>query len=335
LHRSVAGRLCVRQHGQLRPDVVDRRGSGRGRGAAVPAGARAAARTTRAPGSLIRGAPHFLAHRGRRGPGRRAGARVPGLYPARTAHQLGNRGRLVRLLKGEGMPVAADPNALITLDQVGRLPAAQTLVLTVNNRLARRLTLDLAAQLRRERQVSELPRVLPLAAWLAEAGGELAFAPGAELPAHRLDAFATQMVWADAIGAEEAGRVLLDTAQAAALAMDADTLMDEWRLRVPDGADTDEYRGFSRWRRRYRERLAAIDAEDANQGYARVLRALQRGGVAAPRHLVLAGFTDISPRFAALLDAFQQGGAALAWLGDTLGEAAAPLRHGADDRGAE
>ncbi len=233
------------------------------------------------------------------------------------------------------MPVAADPNALITLEQVGRLPAAQTLVLTVNNRLARRLTLDLAAQLRRERQVSELPRVLPLAAWLAEAGGELAFEPGAELPAHRLDAFATQMVWADAIGAEEAGRVLLDTAQAAALAMDADTLMDEWRLRVPDGADTDEYRGFSRWRRRYRERLAAIDAEDANQGYARVLRALQRGGVAAPRHLVLAGFTDISPRFAALLDAFQQGGAALAWLGDTLGEAAAPLRHGADDRGAE
>src|SRR5690606_566196 len=166
-------------------------------------------------------------------------------------------------------------------------------------------------------------------------GGELAFAPGAELPAHRLDAFATQMIWADAIGAEEAGRVLLDTAQAAALAMDADTLMDEWRLHVPDGADSDEYRGFSRGRRRYRERLAAIDAEDANQGYARVLRALQRGGVAAPRYLVLAGFTDISPRFAALLDAFQQGGAALAWLGDTLGEAAAPLRHGADDRGAE
>jgi len=233
------------------------------------------------------------------------------------------------------MPYDPDSRHLVTLDQAGQWPAARTLVLTVNNRLARRLTLDLAGQLRRERQVSELPRVLPLGAWLAEAAGELAFAPGADLPAHRLDAFATQMVWADAIGEEEAGRVLLDTAQAAALAMDADSLMDEWRLRVPAGADTDEYRGFARWRRRYRERLDAIDAEDANQGYARVLQALQQGDVAAPGHLVLAGFTDISPRFAALLDAFQDGGAQLAWLSDTLADAAEPVRYCAADRGAE
>jgi len=233
------------------------------------------------------------------------------------------------------MPYDQDSRHPVTLDQAGRWPAAGTLVLTVNNRLARRLTLDLAGQLRRERQVSELPRVLPLGAWLAEAAGELAFAPGADLPAHRLDAFATQMVWADAIGEEEAGRVLLDTAQAAALAMDADTLMDEWRLQVPAGADTDEYRGFARWRRRYRERLRAIDAEDANQGYARVLRALQQGAVPVPQYLVLAGFTDISPRFAALLDAFREGGAQLAWLRDTLAEAAEPARYCAADRGAE
>ena len=233
------------------------------------------------------------------------------------------------------MSYTPESRAPITLEQAGQLPASHTLVLTVNNRLARRLTLDLAGQLRRERQVSELPRVLPLSAWLADAAGELAFAAGVDLPAHRLDTFATQMVWADAIGEEEAGRVLLDTAQAAALAMDADNLMDEWHLKVPAGADTDEYRGFSRWRRRYRQRLADIDAEDANHGYLRVLHALQRGEVAAPQHLVLAGFTDISPRFAALLDAFQQGGAQLAWLSDTLAEAALPARYSANDRGAE
>src|SRR3546814_13604904 len=106
--------------------------------------------------------------------------------------------------------MAPDPRSLITLEQAGQLPAARTLVLTVNNRLARRLTLDLAAQLRSERQVSELPRVLPLAAWLAEAAGELAFAPGAELPAHRLDTFATPMVCADAIGTDGAGRARAD-----------------------------------------------------------------------------------------------------------------------------
>src|SRR5690606_41812848 len=115
----------------------------------------------------------------------------------------------------------AEFRSLISLEHVGRLSAAETLVLTVNNRLARRLTLDLAVQLRRERQVSELPRVLPLGAWLSEAGADLAFVADAELPAHRLDTFATQMVWVDAISAEEGDRVLLDVAQAAALAMGA------------------------------------------------------------------------------------------------------------------
>ena len=60
--------------------------------------------------------------------------------------------------------------------------------------------------------------------------------------------------------------------------MDADLLMDEWELRVPSGADTDEYKGFARWRLRYREALAELDAEDANQGYARVLDALGQAG---------------------------------------------------------
>jgi len=229
----------------------------------------------------------------------------------------------------------AESRSLISLEHVGRLPAAQTLVLTVNNRLARRLTLDLAGQLRRERQVSELPRVLPLGAWLVEAGADLAFVADVDLPAHRLDTFATQMVWVDAIGAEEGERVLLDVAQAAALAMDADSLMDEWDLQVPSGADTDEYRGFARWRARYRQQLRAIDAEDANQGYTRVLHALQNGAIDAPPQLVLAGFTDVSPRFAALLDAFQHGGSQLSWLQDNEVEAAWPARYCADDGGGE
>lgn len=233
------------------------------------------------------------------------------------------------------MSYDAASRSLISLEHVGRLPADQTLVLTVNNRLARRLTLDLAGRLRRERQVSELPRVLPLGAWLVEAGADLAFVADAELPAHRLDTFATQMVWVDAIASEEGDRVLLDVAQAAALAMDADSLMDEWHLQVPSGADTDEYRGFARWRARYREQLRAIDAEDANQGYARVLAALQQEGVAAPPYLVVAGFTDVSPRFAALLDAFQDGGSQLSWLQDAEVEAAMPVRYGADDQGGE
>ncbi|MGE8618871.1 MAG: hypothetical protein ACN6O0_13700, partial [Achromobacter spanius] len=191
--------------------------------------------------------------------------------------------------------------SLLSLPDIGALAAADTLVLTVNNRLSRRLTLELAGLLRQERQVSELPRILPLSAWLAESANELAFEADDDVPAYRLDSFATQLVWTEAIRAEEAERVLLDASQAAKLSMDADLLMDEWDLHVPSGADTDEYRGFAKWRVRYRQTLAGIDAEDANQGYARVLRALEEGRLPIPGQLVLAGFTDVSPRFRRLL----------------------------------
>lgn len=207
---------------------------------------------------------------------------------------------------------------MATLPQIAALPAADTLVLTVNNRLARRLVLDLASHLRRERQVSELPRVLPLSAWLGAAADELAFALRADradtMPAHRLDAFAAQLLWVRAIAAHEDGRPLLDTAQAARLAADADTLASEWRLEVPSGADTEEYRSYARWRARYCEALRDIDAEDANRLHERVLLAVQRGCLAMPGHIVLAGFSDESPRFAQLLRAMRDRGATLRWL---------------------
>lgn len=233
------------------------------------------------------------------------------------------------------MQDAAPSYSDLSLPDIAGLPAADTLVLTVNNRLSRRLTLELAGLLRQERQVSELPRILPLSAWLAESANELAFESGEDVPAYRLDSFATQLVWTEAIRLEEAERVLLDASQAARLSMDADVLMDEWALQVPSGADTDEYRGFARWRERYHQTLAGIDAEDANQGYARVLRALEDGRLATPRQLVLAGFTDISPRFQRLLLAFEAQGTHVAQWRDTQRVAAVAQRFEAADQGGE
>jgi len=223
----------------------------------------------------------------------------------------------------------------LSLPDIGGMPAADTLVLTVNNRLSRRMTLELAGLLRQERQVSELPRILPLSAWLAESANELAFEADDGVPAYRLDSFATQLVWTEAIRTEEAERVLLDASQAARLAMDADLLMDEWDLHVPSGADTDEYRGFAKWRERYRRTLAGIDAEDANQGYARVLEALEQGRLATPRQLVLAGFTDLSPRFRRLLRAFEAQGTEVAQWRDAQRAESTARRYVAADQGAE
>lgn len=233
------------------------------------------------------------------------------------------------------MQESLDFSPTVTLDDLARLPAASTWVLTVNNRLARRLTLDLAQRARRERQVSELPRILPLSAWLVEAAQELSFDPQWQVARFRLDGFATQLLWRDVIRVAEADRVLLDMGQAAKLAIDADILMDEWAIHVPSGAETDEYRGFERWREAYRARLRTLDAEDANRGYAAVLDAVSQGALALPERVVLAGFSEISPRLARLLGALEERGTAWVRFEDTLAQPAHPQRYCAADHGAQ
>jgi probable DNA repair protein len=230
------------------------------------------------------------------------------------------------------MPDSAERKNVLSLSRLGALPAADTLILTVNNRLARRLTLELAAELRASRQVSELPRILPLSAWLVDAAQALTFLDAGQLPRYRLDSFATQLLWTQTIRDEEADRLLLDTSQAARLAIDADTLMDEWALAVPSSAQTDEFDSFSRWRARYRQRLHALDAEDANSGYATVLAATEAGQLPIPRHVALAGFSETSPRLRQLLAAFEDQGATLHWWQED--EAAMPRlqRYQAADR---
>ena len=69
--------------------------------------------------------------------------------------------RRARMLAAGAMQDAPLSYPELSLPDIGGLPAAGTLVLTVNNRLARRLTLELAGLLRAERQVSELPRIVP------------------------------------------------------------------------------------------------------------------------------------------------------------------------------
>ena len=214
------------------------------------------------------------------------------------------------------------------------LPAADTLVLTVNNRLARRLVADLAAGFAPGQRVAEIPRIMPLSAALREMADAHAFLPDAAVAGHRLDAFAAQWLWADVIARAEADRPLLDVAQAAALAADADRQIDEWMLRVPPAMETAESRRLAEWRAAYRKALARADAEDDNLGYENVLRRLEAGAPAGARHVVLAGFGEISPRLGRLLAALRAGGAELAQLQEAR-DAAAPLRVQAADRHAE
>ena len=189
--------------------------------------------------------------------------------------------------------------------QLCELPARATVVLTVNNRLTRSVIQSLATH---HARTSEIPFVAPWSTWLSHVLAQLGFEEHIPAPAYVLDSFSTQTLWAQVIEELESERPLLDMNQAAAAAMQADALMDEWNIAVAQGTQTEEFQSFERWRDKYRTRLHAVDALDPNLLVERVILHLEmiaadagHVGVSMPGQIVLAGFSEISPRMARVL----------------------------------
>jgi len=194
--------------------------------------------------------------------------------------------------------------------------SADTLVLTVNNRYARRILASLSAKLNEHRRVMALPVIVPFRSWLRQAGDELSFQPQAQLASHVIDAFGSRNLWQQVINQLETENPLLDSVQAARLAMEADQIMSEWGVSVLPQEETADHQRFTHWRNEYRKRLHQLEAEDATLGYERVCEAIEEGLLPHTcARLVLAGFTEISPRMQRLLSAFQQQGVDLYSLG--------------------
>ena len=208
------------------------------------------------------------------------------------------------------------------------LDPERTLVLSVNNRLARRILAGLSEALGDDRRVMAVPDIVPLAAWLRRALDELSFQDdGAHVAAHTLDTFASQYLWHTVISDLESDHVLLDTSQAARLAAEADRLLDDWRIDVPPQQETPDYQRFKAWRGAYRSRLADLDMEDANLGWQRVLDAVEQRLLNSDFDtVVLAGFQEASPRFHELLGAWSRQGVRLLRL-EAASEAAGIARR--------
>lgn len=220
-----------------------------------------------------------------------------------------------------------------TYQQLKELSARDTAVLTVNNRLARRVIQVLAAQIAAPQaavpgatapvRTSEIPMVAPWTGWLSHVLAQLSFQEHIPAPAHVLDTFAAQTLWARVIEQAEQARPLLDINQAASAAMQADGLIDEWNITVEASAYTQEYLSFERWRDAYRTRLHALDALDPNLLIERVI--LHLGTIATqtdladfslPAQLVIAGFSEVSPRMSRLFDVLMQLGVDISILQD-------------------
>jgi len=201
-----------------------------------------------------------------------------------------------------------------------------TTVITVNNRLSRRVVQSLTREQTLQRQrVAEIPAIVPWSGWLVQQLSRAGFQVGLLEHTLLLDQFASQTVWAEAIEALEKERVLLDVTQAAAGAMQAAQLIDEWHIEVDENAATDEHASFLRWRDGYHSRLHALDALDPNLAVARLIQHIE-AGLELPGNIVLAGFTEISPRMRVLCRALLARGIALTVLCEPAAQVAALSR---------
>ncbi|TAM89645.1 MAG: hypothetical protein EPN41_03240 [Candidimonas sp.] len=214
--------------------------------------------------------------------------------------------------------------------------ARDVVVVTVNNRYARRIIADFARRLDVHRKVAPLPRIVPFGAWLREMGEQACFATGAALPAHRLDDFGASRLWERVIARDESARALFDVHQAARRAADADRLISDGYARVEPGEETDDYRRFSLWRRHYRAALTDLNAEDDTRVFERVCAAADRGELPVVfRTLILAGFTALSPRQESLLSALGHTGVRVCALAGGARRARRIERVAADDPDSE
>ncbi|MFM1892542.1 MAG: hypothetical protein RLZ44_1619, partial [Pseudomonadota bacterium] len=224
------------------------------------------------------------------------------------------------------LPVCADPVAALRRG----VP-----LLTATNRLARGLRGEFEReQLQAGLQAWPTPTVLPWSAWLA--GQLTTLTDAGEIQGVVLSAAQEGLLWEQLVAASEAGAALLRPEAAADAAASAYRLIQEWeipRTRLTAAA-TPETENLLAWSN-------ALEAQCAVRGWlpragliALVTDAVQRGVLAAPPELLLAGFDDHPPAQARLLGALCRAGTRLMTLEVTVA-AAQTQRLAAVDAAAE
>lgn len=199
--------------------------------------------------------------------------------------------------------------ATLKFSQLLDLDSKSTLIITVNNRFARRLLSELQNSLLKQEQKKAIavPDIMPLSAWLRQANDDLSFNPTAAPASYLLDGFSSLHLWEQTIYAQEPENAwLIDVPQAAKMAAEADELMDEWALEVLEEQHSGDSARFSQWRKAYKSYLADHDLDDQNQATQRIVEALEQQTYRPHwQHVVLVGFNDLSVRLQRLLLALQ------------------------------
>lgn len=198
------------------------------------------------------------------------------------------------------------------------LDPATTQIITVNNRSARRVLGFFQRYLQQPGTAMAIAEVLPLSAWYQRAEDELCLLGDSMPAAYVLDNFSAQQVWESIIA--QSGP-LIDAAQAAKLAHEADRLLDEYAIEVKAGEQSADYEHFIEWRADYERYLEAFDLDDQNRSIARLITAFEQNVLRLNKtQLVWVGFHEFSPRLVQLQKILAQQGVAqfsLQWSAST------------------
>ena len=207
--------------------------------------------------------------------------------------------------------------ASLTFAQLQQVDSTDTLVLTVNNRFARRLLSQLQQHLldhaQGQKKAIDVPDIMPLSAWLRQANDDLSFNAEVAPASYLLDGFSSLHLWEQTIYQQDAEDTwLIDVPQAAKMAAEADSLMAEWELTVTDTDEHQDFARFQQWQQAYKAHLITHDLDDQNQATQRVVAALEQQQY-KPRwgQVVLVGFHDVSVRLQRLFNALAQQGVRL------------------------
>ena len=159
--------------------------------------------------------------------------------------------------------------------------------------------------------------------------------PPEAMPRLALDAAQLQIFWEQAIAGDGEPAELFDREGLAALAAEADELVEAWSV-VVDGAGSEETAAFRRWRQGVHKRCRERRWAGAAGLRAWRIASIERGAGRLPQRVTFAGFDRYSPQDAALARALAGRGVQIARLAMPLPHADAVARVVAvADAGAE
>jgi ATP-dependent helicase/nuclease subunit B len=185
-----------------------------------------------------------------------------------------------------------------------------TIVLTPNRRLsATFLKLHQQQQLSLEKTSWPTLAILPFPSWVQRLWQDYIDVTLEDAPA-LLTPNQEQIIWEDIISQSEQGGQLLQLSSTAELAKAAWGTLKQWRIdRADPGLQTTEdSRFFQAWAQRFQEKCEKQHWLDSNSVTQIVCEKIRAGVIAPPAHLLLLGFTEISPLYTDLLAACDTAG---------------------------